>query len=79
MPNIWGSVFIGYADGQIATFLHSGAFSKGGQFDGMITGATNSRNAPGGFTFDASALNPIYSGSDTVQPPAIQLIPQLRY
>ena len=29
--------------------------------------------------FDASKSNPIYGASNTVQPPAIQLIPQLRY
>ena len=29
--------------------------------------------------FDASRSNPIYGSSTTVQPPAISLIPQLRY
>lgn len=30
-------------------------------------------------TFDASRSNPIYGNSSTVQPPAIQLIPQIKY
>ena len=29
--------------------------------------------------FDASKSNPIYGSSDTVQPPALTLIPQIRY
>lgn len=32
-----------------------------------------------GITFDASKANAIYGSSSTVQPPAIALIPQLRY
>ena len=30
-------------------------------------------------TFDARRSNLIYGNSDTVQPPAIQLIPQIKY
>ena len=30
-------------------------------------------------SFDASLSNPIYGATDTVQPPAIQLIPQIKY
>ena len=29
--------------------------------------------------FNASKSNPIYGNSSTVQPPAIQLIPQIKY
>ena len=56
----------------------------------MVTGAfyTNS-NSSGGWSneyessynlfFDASRSNPIYGNSDTVQPPAIILIAQIKY
>ncbi len=33
----------------------------------------------GGFNFDASKSNEIYDNSNTVQPPALQLIPQIKY
>lgn len=33
----------------------------------------------GTYGFDASKSNPIYGNSSTVQPPAIQLIPQIKY
>ena len=56
----------------------SGAFSSDNR---TIWGDYNDivRINPAGFTFNAARSNPIYGASDTVQPPAIQLIPQIRY
>ena len=36
-------------------------------------------SSPGTLKFDASKSNSIYGSSNTVQPPSICLIPQLRY
>lgn len=46
-----------------------------GKNDGYCTGAFYST----GTGFDASRSNPIYGASDTVQPHALLLIPQIKY
>ena len=42
-------------------------------------GGAGGRISYGDIDFDASRVNPIYGRSDTVQPPAIKLIPVIRY
>jgi len=46
---------------------------------GMSTNADNTRILFGYSDFDASRSNAIYGASTTVQPPAVKLIPQIRY
>ena len=46
---------------------------------GKIVNSATDVERSDGMLFDASKSNPIYGNSTTVQPPAIQLIPQLRY
>ena len=46
---------------------------------GKIDNPTTNSKRSDGMLFDASKSNPLYGKSDTVQPPAIQLISQLRY
>lgn len=77
LPNIKGS-FSGHLLGYQAESTHSdGAF--------YLTGHSE-RQAEGGgwanmpiFNFDASKSNPIYGSSETVQPPALSLIAQIKY
>lgn len=59
-------------------FIGGGAFySSGTQNNLGLKGGTDSDNDRS--MFDASRSNPIYGASDTVQPPAIKLIPIIRY
>ena len=44
-----------------------------------IEGSTIQRYGTGSFTFDASRVNSIYGASTTVQPAAIQLLPQIKF
>ena len=46
---------------------------------GKIDNQTTNSKRSDGMLFDASKSNPLYGSSTTVQPPAISLIPQLRY
>ena len=78
LPNISGSAAI-KTGSRVAGFdTLSGAFSSDNR---TIWGDYNdiTQINPAGFTFNAARSNPIYGASDTVQPPAIQLIPQIRY
>lgn len=80
LPNVYGSFAIGAADGQMATFSHYGACSFLGQYNDLSNGTYASNNDRyGGIIIDASKNNAIYGNSTTVQPPALQLISQIRY
>lgn len=57
----------------------SGAFSKTTKNDTVVWHANSGTGINGTVTFDASRSNSIYGASDTVQPPAITLIPQIKY
>ena len=74
LPNITGW----FANGaEIYKQYASGAFYIDDDLtpvEGHADGANN-----GNVRFDASRANPIYGRTSTVQPPAISLIPQLRY
>lgn len=73
LPNITG------------TFMKQYYAAYGGQATGAFKGVKQSAagasdNSAGyGFEFDASWSNPIYGSADTVQPPTIQLLPQIKY
>lgn len=74
LPNITGWVAIG---AEVYKQYAVGAFyidDDSNLAEGHADGANN-----GNIYFDASRSNPVYGSSSTVQPPAIQLIPQLRY
>lgn len=72
LPNITGS----FVNGDSAT-NYTGAFYHGDivSSDRFSTGGENDHTAK----FDASRVSAIYGRSNTVQPPAVSLIPQIRY
>lgn len=74
LPNITGWVAIG---AEVYEQYIGGAFwinDDAAPVEGHADGDNN-----GNIGFDASRVNPIYGRSSIVQPPSIQLIPQLRY
>lgn len=74
LPNIIGSV----TGNNRANFNGAtGAFEVNGYT--TRAGYENLTNSYSSFTFDASLSNIIYGNSDTVQPPAFALIPQIRF
>ncbi len=76
LPNITG-IALSYGVTRANTSHPEGAFMHGDQSIGYLTGETNTKTNK--LAFDASKSNPIYGGSTTVQPPAIKLIPIIRY
>ena len=81
LPNIEGSASGHTTDGGFSYF-HSvtGAFGliKPDDYKSLTTPG-NTQNKFQGFDFDASRSNAIYGASTTVQPAALQLIPQIKY
>ena len=75
LPNITGELV--YWGGT--AFFGGGAFKDSGRKDqwGLKGGTEDKDNTSA--LFDASASNPIYGKSETVQPPAIALIAQIKY
>ena len=77
LPNIEGSFKEAaqriYLDGE-----YTGALQAMGYFRSTQQGSNNG-SSEGGFIFDASLSNKIYGASNTVQPPALQLIPQIMF
>lgn len=71
LPNITGNT------GNGSWFSTSGAFS--GPKAGSVNLAEANEHGYKAVTFDASLSNAIYGKSSTVQPPAINVIPILRY
>lgn len=71
LPNITGNT------GNASWFSPTKAFSKTG--GGRINIAEANSHGYPEVTFDASRCSAIYGNSDTVQPPAINVIPILRY
>lgn len=73
LPNITGNV-----GGELiehASITPSGAFKVVSSVGGFDGGGGRLRNVD----FDASRSNPIYGNSDTVQPPAITMLAQIKY
>ena len=84
LPNITGNIYANGGDSPTGRGVFrsaSGVFTVGTKYDhifSMDTGATYN-NVYGNVDIDASRLSSIYGNSTTVQPPAIQLIPQIKY
>ena len=75
LPNITGSIAVGTADGQAATFGYGGALANAGNYPELFS----LKNCPvssgntlwtGGIYLNASKSNTIYGNSNTVQPQA---------
>lgn len=78
LPNIIG--YFGSVTYDYQTPIATGAMVDVGAIKSKTSGADISREQYWrGTNFDASRSNPIFGASNTVQPPAITLIPQLRY
>ena len=79
LPNIEGTTKMGFILGNLSGIVPTG--------DGAVTVKTvdslsnydAGRAARSTVGIDASKSNPIYGASSTVQPPAIKLIPIIRY
>ncbi|MDM8108553.1 hypothetical protein QUV93_01550 [Phascolarctobacterium faecium] len=77
MPEITGKIYPIFSTENIVTGC-SGAFTGTIAYDGTrAAGSTDM--AWVNVYFGASKSNAIYGASDTVQPPAISLIPQLKF
>lgn len=77
LPNIQGSFKEAahriYLDGEYTGALQAMGYSRSTQQ------GSNNGSGEGGFIFDASLSNKIYGNSDTVQPPTINAIIQVRF
>ena len=79
LPNITGSLEIAtmrYLWANTGHGVLSSSFNNGHYSD---TGAQEKNSAYPDIKFDASRSNSIYGSSTTVQPPAIILLPQIKY
>lgn len=77
LPNITGQVDFENIEG---VWLVNGCFSATGPSDNKYPSSTNDQNTrQTAIDFDASRSSSVYGASNTVQPPALQLIPQIRY
>lgn len=66
--------------GSVETTQPDGAFVKTSTAVRHVNGETGGNYMTNtGINFDASKSNPIYGRSDTVQPPALSLIAQIKY
>lgn len=73
LPNITGYIA---NNGHAAFSSASGAFANTYDKSRSNAGAANDG---GTYTFDASRCSSVYGNSNTVQPPAYSLIPQVKY
>lgn len=74
LPNITGSA--GHFNSLIEYVYDGAMYEKSSKYTADSNdGATQAKE----IGFDASRCNKIYGSSNTVQPPALMLIPQLRY
>ena len=78
LPNITGN-FNAQGNSNAGRFTDkaSGAFYTNTPYSGNVNSGVG--DISGGYSFDASRTNSIYGKSNTVQPPALQMIPQIRY
>ena len=73
MPNITGKLIAG----EFVDAIMSSAGALYGKAGG--TSPSAGEGTANGLYFDASRSNAIYGASSTVQPPAIVLIPQIKF
>lgn len=82
MPNITGRQESNYGRNELPT-APNGAFYNTNLPAGLIVFGYSGRATSNGNTattaFDASRSNGLYGASTTVQPPAIALIPQIKF
>mgnify|MGYP003357392142 CR=1 FL=1 len=81
LPNITGEFSSAYAGGWIGTYDNpKGSLTKVNDYSPRLGESNNAPSSYGThYRFDASKSSPIYGASSTVQPPAIKLIPVIRY
>jgi len=82
LPNIEGAGVNVYSYGVYPHSWNNGAFDVTHSqyvFNDIVDLPDSSRNRVSYLKFDASHSSPIYGNSTTVQPPAITLIPQIKY
>ena len=82
LPNIVGDIggFIYSLNGIGAMDGAHGAFASGGTLSKFASNSgVNSNWYDFIASFNASRSNPCYGNAETVQPPALQLTPQIRY
>ena len=77
LPNITGSTIS--SDRGYAGLNTDGAFTAATNTSANRFGAPDSAYGSKGYNFDASKSNSIYGNNTTVQPPALQMIPQIKY
>ena len=77
LPNIQGS-FQETANRMYFNGNYTGAL-KAMKYERSTLQGTEGGAGDGGFIFDASLSNKIYGNSTTVQPPALQLIPRIKF
>ncbi len=78
LPDITGEAALAnYNGGFESSSVMSGAFRTGRGYSYSFKGDTGSSSYA--LNFDASRSSAIYGNSTTVQPPAITLIPQIKY
>lgn len=75
LPNITGVLKYRYS----AIYSAEGSFAQGRARENSVNLAFSDSSTGLTASFDASRSNPIYGASSTVQPPAIRLIPIIRY
>ena len=76
LPNITGNIDDFISGGHYTPKQSEGAFKK---TEGGSIERSGAQRAGYKVKFDASDSNPIYGRSDTVQPPALSLIAQIKY
>ena len=77
LPNITGTSSV---EGAInnSSSAESGPFTYWRDIDSIFNTSVSATHHLGGINFDASRSNPIYGNSDTVQPPALTLLPCIK-
>lgn len=82
LPNITGTISVRYAEDGMAVLENlSGVFSSGISTTGAMhaQGGYVTKNGIISANFSATSSNAIYGAASTVQPPALALLPQIRY
>lgn len=76
LPNIIGTV--GDLVNQSSGNAQGAFYASYGEHD-LAAGSSGNNEKAGTTKFEAALSNVIYGNSDTVQPPAFALIPQIKY
>lgn len=79
LPNIWGDGPWMFAYDHVNSDMSSGVFRWSTYGGGVDNNNPSPTTGSGNLRFNANWSNPIYGKSDTVQPPALCLLPCIRY